>query len=214
MQNLLSNRLVPSLALSLLGAATAQAETPIALPDMEVSTWGNSLSPPDSVAREDFQRFDRRDVGEALNTLPGVYLQGGGNRNERQVSVRGFDSRQVPLFIDGVPVYVPYDGNIDLGRFLTSDLAGIEVSKGYASLLQGPNMLGGRSTWLPSPDPPLRGRLRPQPGLGARRRAGRPGGGFLPRRQGPPGLLPGQRRLARPRRPRPPRRPARQRRPG
>lgn len=36
MQNLLSNRLVPSLALSLLGAATAQAETPIALPDMEV----------------------------------------------------------------------------------------------------------------------------------------------------------------------------------
>lgn len=50
MQNLLSNRLVPSLALSLLGAATAQAETPIALPDMEVSTWGNSLSPPDSVA--------------------------------------------------------------------------------------------------------------------------------------------------------------------
>ncbi|EMT5004916.1 TonB-dependent receptor plug domain-containing protein, partial [Pseudomonas aeruginosa] len=143
MQNLLSNRLVPSLALSLLGAATAQAETPIALPDMEVSTWGNSLSPPDSVAREDFQRFDRRDVGEALNTLPGVYLQGGGNRNERQVSVRGFDSRQVPLFIDGVPVYVPYDGNIDLGRFLTSDLAGIEVSKGYASLLQGPNMLGG-----------------------------------------------------------------------
>ena len=49
MQNLLSNRLVPSLALSL-GAATAQAETPIALPDMEVSTWGNSLSPPDSVA--------------------------------------------------------------------------------------------------------------------------------------------------------------------
>ncbi|MFG9881509.1 TonB-dependent receptor plug domain-containing protein [Pseudomonas aeruginosa] len=143
MQNLLSNRLVPSLALSLVGAATAQAETPIALPDMEVSTWGNSLSPPDSVAREDFQRFDRRDVGEALNTLPGVYLQGGGNRNERQVSVRGFDSRQVPLFIDGVPVYVPYDGNIDLGRFLTSDLAGIEVSKGYASLLQGPNMLGG-----------------------------------------------------------------------
>lgn len=42
MQNLLSNRLVPSLALSLLGAATAQAETPIALPDMEVSTCGNS----------------------------------------------------------------------------------------------------------------------------------------------------------------------------
>ena len=31
-------------------------------------------------------------------------------RNEKTLTVRGFDSRQVPLFIDGIPVYVPYDG--------------------------------------------------------------------------------------------------------
>lgn len=42
-----------------------------------------------------------------------------------------------------MPVYIPYDGNLDLGRFLTSDIASVEVSKGYSSLLQGPNQMGG-----------------------------------------------------------------------
>ncbi len=70
-------------------------------------------------------------------------MQKSGGRNELQVRVRGFDNRQVPVFYDGVPIYVPYDGNLDLGRFLTSNLASLEVSKGYTSLLQGPNQMGG-----------------------------------------------------------------------
>lgn len=73
----------------------------------------------------------------------GVVLEKSGNRNELTVKVRGFDSRQVPVFFDGIPTYVPYDGNLDLGRFMTSELESIEVSKGYTSLLQGPNLMGG-----------------------------------------------------------------------
>ena len=49
----------------------------------------------------------------------------------------------MPVFFDGIPTYVPYDGNLDLGRFMTSELESIEVSKGYTSLLQGPNLMGG-----------------------------------------------------------------------
>lgn len=44
---------------------------------------------------------------------------------------------QVPVFIDGVPVYVPYDGYVDMGRFTTVDLAQVSVSKGFASILYG-----------------------------------------------------------------------------
>ena len=66
-----------------------------------------------------------------------------GSRNEEQVKVRGFDSRQVPVYFDGVPIYVPYDGNLDLARILTNNLGAVEVSKGYSSLLQGPNQMGG-----------------------------------------------------------------------
>jgi iron complex outermembrane receptor protein len=85
----------------------------------------------------------RDDLSTALDLVPGVSLQNVGQRRERLVTVRGFSSRQVPLFIDGVPVYVPYDGNVDLARFGVDYVSRIDVSKGLASLLYGPNTLGG-----------------------------------------------------------------------
>jgi len=85
----------------------------------------------------------RDDLAEALDLVPGVTLQNLGNRSEKLLFVRGFSSRQVPLFIDGVPVYVPYDGNVDLSRFGIEYVSRIDVSKGLASLLYGPNILGG-----------------------------------------------------------------------
>ncbi|MEO7108492.1 MAG: TonB-dependent receptor, partial [Rhodoferax sp.] len=84
----------------------------------------------------------RNTVGDALNLLPGVTLSNN-SRNEKTIYVRGFDARQVPLFIDGIPLYVPYDGYVDFNRFSTSDLAGIQVAKGFSSVLYGPNALGG-----------------------------------------------------------------------
>ncbi|MGH8444049.1 MAG: TonB-dependent receptor plug domain-containing protein, partial [Solimonas sp.] len=85
----------------------------------------------------------RDDLSEALDLVPGVALQNTGQRRERLIALRGFSSRQVPLFIDGVPVYVPYDGNVDLSRFGVDYVSQIVVSKGLASLLYGPNVLGG-----------------------------------------------------------------------
>ena len=101
------------------------------------------------LGQQTMQDLDKQNVAQALSVIPGVALQKSGNRNEQQVKVRGFDSRQVPIFFDGVPVYIPYDGNLDLGRFLTSDIASVEVSKGYSSLLQGPNQMAARSTSPP-----------------------------------------------------------------
>jgi len=86
---------------------------------------------------------NKMDVSRALNMLPGVTLTASGPRNESMVSIRGFDLRQVPVYMDGIPVYVPYDGYVDLARFTTFDLAAIDVSKGFSSVLYGPNSLGG-----------------------------------------------------------------------
>lgn len=94
------------------------------------------------VTREEMRRFDRHTVGEAVNLLSGVTLTNG-TRNEQTVHLRGYDPRQVPLFIDGIPVYVPYDGYVDFGRFGTADLAAIQVAKGFSSVAYGPNTLGG-----------------------------------------------------------------------
>lgn len=94
------------------------------------------------VSRAEMRRFNRDNVGDALNLLSGVSLSTNA-RNEKTVAVRGFDARQVPLYIDGIPVYVPYDGYVDFNRFTTSDLAAIQVAKGFSSVAYGGNTLGG-----------------------------------------------------------------------
>lgn len=94
------------------------------------------------ISRKEMRQFERDNVGDALNLLSGVTLSTN-SRNEKTIALRGFDSRQVPLFIDGIPVYVPYDGYVDFNRFSTADLASIQVAKGFSSMSYGPNALGG-----------------------------------------------------------------------
>lgn len=109
-----------------------------------MSVWSTPLAADANVITEEqMKQLNKTNVAQALSTLPGVSIQKSGNRNETQVNVRGFDSRQVPIFFDGIPTYVPYDGTLDLGRFMTSELASVELSTGYTSLLQGPNLMGG-----------------------------------------------------------------------
>lgn len=82
-------------------------------------------------------------VAQALAIAPGVHLDRIGQRNELGVLIRGFDVRQIPVYVDGIPVYVPYDGYVDLDRMLVAGISEIEVAKGFTSPLYGPNAIGG-----------------------------------------------------------------------
>ncbi len=95
------------------------------------------------LSSQQMKKYNRDNVGDSLNLLSGVTLSNSGMRNEKMIYVRGFDARQVPLFIDGIPIYVPYDGYVDLNRFTTADLSAIQISKGFSSVAYGPNTLGG-----------------------------------------------------------------------
>jgi len=124
-----------------------------------------------AITREQLDQLNRETVGEAVAIAPGVALSHN-SRNESTVYVRGFDPRQVPVFLDGIPQYVPYDGYIDFGRFTTFDLAEIRVAKGAASLLYGPNTLGGAINLVSrKPTRPLEGDVRLGVGSGGERKA-------------------------------------------
>lgn len=82
-------------------------------------------------------------LAAALLSAPGVHLDRIGQRNELGVLIRGFDVRQIPVYVDGIPVYVPYDGYMDLDRLLLAGISEIEVAKGFTSPLYGPNAIGG-----------------------------------------------------------------------
>ena len=99
----------------------------------------------DTVTIEDVWTFNRNTLDEAIKLVPGVTstLDGTARRNERGIYVRGFGRWQVPLSIDGIRIYLPADNRLDFNRFLTQDLAEIEVQKGYVSVLDGPGGMGG-----------------------------------------------------------------------
>ena len=96
-----------------------------------------------TIDEQQMQKNEIKRLSEVAYSTPGVYVDKKGPRAEQSIQVRGFDARRVPLFIDGIPVYVPYDGNSDFGRFTTFDLSRIDISKGSSSVLYGPNTMGG-----------------------------------------------------------------------
>lgn len=115
------------------------------LGEIEVTAKGEEIknNKIDKVSDEEMREFNRETVGNALNLLPGVTLSHAGARNEGMVYVRGLDLKHVPVFLDGIPIYVPYDGYPDLNRFTTFDLSQVVLSKGFTSVLYGPNTMGG-----------------------------------------------------------------------
>jgi iron complex outermembrane receptor protein len=84
-------------------------------------------------------------IATSLDYLPGVAVDhADSGRNEAAIWLRGFTSRgQVPLYIDSIPVSMPYDGTIDFNRFLAGDIAEVQVAKGFSSPLLGANAMGG-----------------------------------------------------------------------
>lgn len=114
--------------------------------EVEVSAAVSPLSPTaESITQKDIVAHDATTATSAIDLLPGVEISRiASNRNEAAFMIRGFSSNgQVPLYLDGIPIYVPYDGYIDMNRFLTGDIAEIQVARGFSSPLLGPNALGG-----------------------------------------------------------------------
>ena len=97
-----------------------------------------------TITNEAMRTFNRGSLDAAASVVPGVSVHSsGGSRNERDIFVRGFDRQRVPLYVDGVRIYLPADNRLDFNRFLTPDLAEIQFQKGYVSVLNGPGGLGG-----------------------------------------------------------------------
>ncbi|MCF8381721.1 MAG: TonB-dependent receptor [Bacteroidales bacterium] len=96
-----------------------------------------------SINRLEILKYGSNNLSEAIDNIPGIYVDKIGTRNESSLMMRGFDSRQVAILIDGIPVYSNYDGAIDLSRFLSWNYEKISISKGFTSLLYGPNTMGG-----------------------------------------------------------------------
>ncbi len=79
---------------------------------------------------------------QVLREMPFVLVRQN-SRGEIELSVRGSDSRQAAVLVDGVPLTLGWDHRTDPSVVPLSGVQQIVAVRGLSSLLYGPNVLGG-----------------------------------------------------------------------
>ena len=94
---------------------------------------------------QEIEVHQQRSLPDALQTVPGLNIvQTGGPGGKTSVFLRGSNSNQTKVLIDGIDANDPsQDGVFDFGQVLTADLARVEVLRGPQSSLFGSDALGG-----------------------------------------------------------------------
>jgi len=143
-----------ALFFSLLAPSAALAQTePAGMMPTTVVTADRFPTDPDKVTssytvvmQEEMQRRQLRTAGEVLKTIPGVSVQqSGGPGGQTSVFVRGSNSNQVLVLIDGITANDPSSANgaPDFAHLLTENLDRIEVVRGPMSTMYGSQAIGG-----------------------------------------------------------------------
>ncbi len=94
------------------------------------------------VLPERIESTNSHNISEALKFLPGTRVAYN-SRNEMTVDIRGYTQRQITVLLDGVPIYVPFDGMVDLSQIPVENVDMIVLVKGSSPILYGPNSMGG-----------------------------------------------------------------------
>lgn len=102
---------------------------------------GSSLS---VITAGDFQDRQVRFVSDVLRDVPGVSVsRTGGFGSLTELRVRGSESNQTLILVDGIEGSDPFFGFFDWGTVLADDLARVEVLRGQQSALYGSDAIGG-----------------------------------------------------------------------
>jgi len=85
-----------------------------------------------------------RTVADLLATQPGIQVIRNGSAGQRQsVTIRGANSRQVVVLLEGFPAHDPQAGTADLSQIPLDAVETIEVYRGGKGALAGSGALGG-----------------------------------------------------------------------
>ncbi len=94
------------------------------------------------VTSEEFDRSLDESVVDVVEKMPGVVVSSG-DKNEPQLMVRGINQKRILILYDGVPMSAPYYGDLDTSELSLDNLSEMSLVRGNASVLYGPNALGG-----------------------------------------------------------------------
>ncbi len=141
------------LILVLLGLASvalcSEVETPYQLNPVVVTATRAEQFPEEVAAdiavvtREEFENLPVHNVGEALQYVPGLFIDfNGGLGSQATPSIQGSQPDQVVVFLDGVRLNMQTNPIVDLSYLPLENISRIEIYKGAASSAWG-SALGG-----------------------------------------------------------------------
>ncbi|SDP30198.1 Outer membrane receptor for ferrienterochelin and colicins [Desulforhopalus singaporensis] len=94
------------------------------------------------VTAEQIRKQNAKNLDQALELVPGLVVREGAEGTPR-IDIRGFRTRHVQLFINGIPVKSSYDGQFDPTRIPAEIISEIKVTSGGGSVLYGAGGNGG-----------------------------------------------------------------------
>jgi iron complex outermembrane receptor protein len=79
---------------------------------------------------------------QVLREIPAIHVRTNA-RGEAEITVRGSESRQVAVLVDGVPLTLGWDSRTDVSVIPATAARELTLIRGLSSVLYGPNTLGG-----------------------------------------------------------------------
>src|SRR6266566_3512584 len=125
--------------------ATARDLDPVVLTATKLETRAEQLGASVTVVPgDDVQKYHFETVEDILRSVPGVEIRRSGSLGKlSNISIRGANSNQVQVLVDGVRVKSPTTGQADLSDISPDLIERIEVIRGPQSTLYGADAIGG-----------------------------------------------------------------------
>jgi len=135
-----------ALALADAQAQSSEARLPTAVvtPSRIVQSIDDALPSTTVITRADIERWQSLDLAGTLTREAGVqFARAGGSGAAASLFVRGANSSQVLVLVDGVPLNTAVSGAASLGGIALDTVERIEISRGNLSSLYGSAAIGG-----------------------------------------------------------------------
>jgi vitamin B12 transporter len=150
MKNCTNRARFATLSLALAAALSAQAQSQLQLPNQVVTATRVATAVTDTIAdvsiidRATLELTGQTSLREVLSQQPGVQTASSGSyRSTAGIFLRGSVTSQTLVLIDGVRVGSATSGGASLENIPLSRIERIEILRGAASALYGPDAVGG-----------------------------------------------------------------------